>query len=104
VLLQPLYTVLENKYYLDWFNENVSGPAAHGHWEPVSGRRVIKGIIEGGVVNASWKLVNLISKGRQAHADGLPLPLRIGHAGRFVPVPHILRLARQVRRTIKWVC
>jgi NADH-quinone oxidoreductase subunit L len=55
-VLQPLYTVLENKYYLDWFNENVLAKAARG-----LGMAFWKGgdqaIIETGVVNASWKLV-----------------------------------------------
>src|SRR6478735_5994849 len=27
---QPIYTLLENKYYMDWFNENVLAPAARG--------------------------------------------------------------------------
>jgi NADH-quinone oxidoreductase subunit L len=55
-VLQPLYTILENKYYLDWFNENVLAKAARG-----LGTAFWKGgdqaIIETGVVNASWKLV-----------------------------------------------
>jgi NADH-quinone oxidoreductase subunit L len=25
---EPVYTLLENKYYMDWFNENVLAPAA----------------------------------------------------------------------------
>ena len=59
--LQPLYTILENKYYLDWFNENVLAKGARGlgigFWKGGD-----QGIIEGGVVNASWKLVGLVSK------------------------------------------
>lgn len=58
--LKPLVTVLENKYYMDWFNENVLAKAARGLgiglWK--GGDR---GVIEGGVVNASWKLVGLIA-------------------------------------------
>ncbi|MBL0942928.1 MAG: NADH-quinone oxidoreductase subunit L [Hydrogenophaga sp.] len=58
--LKPLITILENKYYLDWFNENVLARGARalgvGLWK--GGDR---GVIEGGVVNASWKLVGLIS-------------------------------------------
>ena len=53
-------TVLENKYYMDWFNENVLARGARalgvGLWK--GGDR---GVIEGGVVNASWKLVGAIS-------------------------------------------
>ena len=59
--LQPLYTILENKYYLDWFNENILAKGARGlgigFWKGGD-----QGIIEGGVVNASWKLVGLVSK------------------------------------------
>ena len=58
--LSPLVTVLENKYYLDWFNENVLARGARalgtGLWK--GGDR---GVIEGGVVNASWKLVGWVS-------------------------------------------
>jgi NADH-quinone oxidoreductase subunit L len=58
--LKPVVNVLENKYYMDWFNENVLARAARGLgvglWK--GGDR---GVIEGGVVNASWKLVGLIS-------------------------------------------
>jgi len=47
--LKPLITVLENKYYLDWFNENVLARGARalgvGLWK--GGDR---GVIEGGVV------------------------------------------------------
>lgn len=59
--LKPLHTVLENKYYLDWFNENVLAKAARGlgicFWKGGD-----QGLIEGAVVNASWKLIGLISK------------------------------------------
>ena len=58
--LKPLVTVLENKYYLDWFNENVLARGARGLgiglWK--GGDR---GVIEGGVVNASWKIVGLVA-------------------------------------------
>jgi NADH-quinone oxidoreductase subunit L len=56
---QPLYTVLENKYYFDWFNENVlaRGARALGAllWEND------KKVIDGTLVNGSWKVVGLIS-------------------------------------------
>ena len=58
--LKPLITVLENKYYLDWFNENVLARGARalgvGLWKGGD-----QGLIEGGVVNASWKVVGLFS-------------------------------------------
>ena len=58
--LRPLVVVLENKYYLDWFNENVIARATmllgQGLWK--GGDR---GLIEAGVVNMSWKLVGRIA-------------------------------------------
>jgi len=58
--LQPIYTLLENKYYLDWFNENVLARGARGLgiglWKVGD-----RAIIDGGIVNGSWKLVGWIS-------------------------------------------
>ncbi len=58
--LRPLVVVLENKYYMDWINENILAKAARGLgiglWK--GGDR---GIIEGAVVNLSWKLVGLMA-------------------------------------------
>ena len=58
--VMPIYTLLENKYYMDWFNENVLARGARGlgqfFWDKGD-----KGIIEGGFVNGSWKLVGAIS-------------------------------------------
>ncbi len=58
--LQPVYTLLENKYYMDWFNENVLAPAARGlgtvFWQ-VGDQK----IIDGAVVNGSWRVVAWVS-------------------------------------------
>jgi NADH-quinone oxidoreductase subunit L len=58
--LRPLVVVLENKYYMDWINENVIAKAARGIgiglWK--GGDR---GLIEGAVVNLSWKIVGFVS-------------------------------------------
>ena len=55
----PIYTLLENKYYLDWFNENVlaRGARALGGllWEND------KKVIDGTLVNGSWKVVRIFS-------------------------------------------
>ena len=57
---QPIYTLLENKYYLDWFNENILARGARllgtGLWKVGD-----QAIIDGAVVNGSWKLVGLLS-------------------------------------------
>ncbi len=56
----PIYTLLENKYYLDWFNENVLAHGARGLglglWKVGD-----QAIIDGAVVNGSWKLVGWVS-------------------------------------------
>ena len=53
---QPIYTLLENKYYLDWINENIIARGARalgvGLWKGGD-----QAIIDGAVVNGSWKLV-----------------------------------------------
>ncbi len=58
--LRPLQTLLENKYYLDWFNENVLARGARGLgsllWR-VGDQR----LIDGTLVNGSWKLVGAFS-------------------------------------------
>jgi NADH-quinone oxidoreductase subunit L len=58
---KPLHTLLENKYYIDKFNENVLARGARGlgigFWKGGD-----QGIIETGLVNASWKLIRLFSK------------------------------------------
>ncbi|WP_028600812.1 NADH-quinone oxidoreductase subunit L [Ottowia thiooxydans] len=59
-MFQPIYTLFENKYYLDWFNENVIARGARvlgtGLWK--GGDRAL---IDGFFVNGSWKLVGWIS-------------------------------------------
>ena len=56
----PVYTLLENKYYLDWFNENVLARGTRmlgtGLWK-VGDQKVIDGTL----VNGSWKLVAWVS-------------------------------------------
>jgi NADH-quinone oxidoreductase subunit L len=60
--VQPVYTLLENKYYLDWFNENVlaRGSRALGTLLWKGGDQAI---IDGALVNGSWKLVRWVSSG-----------------------------------------
>ena len=54
--VQPLYTLLENKYYMDWFNENVLARGARalgtGLWKGGD-----QAVIDGVLVNGAWKLV-----------------------------------------------
>ncbi|MGC4080416.1 MAG: NADH-quinone oxidoreductase subunit L [Rubrivivax sp.] len=58
--LKPLRTVLENKYYMDWFNEHVLAAGARligtGLWK---GGDV--GIIDGAIVNGSAKTVGVLA-------------------------------------------
>ena len=59
-MFRPLYTVLDNKYYMDWFNENVLARAARG-----LGVGLWKGgdqaVIDGTLVNGSARLVGVFA-------------------------------------------
>jgi len=56
----PVYRLLDNKYYLDWFNENVLARATRafgtGLWKGGD-----QALIDGALVNGSWKVVGRIS-------------------------------------------
>jgi len=58
--LSGVYTVLENKYYADWFNEQVLARVArclgHGLWQKGD-----RGLIDGVAVNGSVRLVGWIA-------------------------------------------
>jgi NADH-quinone oxidoreductase subunit L len=58
--VMPLYTLLENKYYLDWINENILARGARalgtGLWK--TGDQML---IDGVLVNGSWKVVAWVS-------------------------------------------
>ncbi len=57
----PIYTLLENKYYMDWFNENVLARGARllgtGLWKGGD-----QALIDGTLVNGSWKVVAWVSR------------------------------------------
>ncbi len=59
-IFHPVFTLLENKYYLDWFNENVLARGARmlgtGLWK-FGDQKVIDGLF----VNGSWKVVGWVS-------------------------------------------
>ncbi len=59
-LLRPVAVVLENKYYMDWINENILARLARGIgvglWKVGD-----QALIDGAVVNGSWKLVGLVA-------------------------------------------
>jgi len=56
----PVFNLLENKYYLDWINENILARGARmlgaGLWKVGD-----QTIIDGFFVNGSWKLVGWVS-------------------------------------------
>jgi NADH-quinone oxidoreductase subunit L len=58
--VMPVFNVLENKYYLDWFNENILARGARllgmGLWKGGD-----KALIDGLLVNGSWKVVGLLA-------------------------------------------
>lgn len=59
-MAQPIYTLLENKYYLDWINENILARGTRalgmGLWKGGD-----QAIIDGALVNGSWKLVGKVA-------------------------------------------
>ena len=56
----PLYKLLENKYYLDWINENVLARGARG-LGTVLWKVGDQFLIDGLLVNGSWKVVGRLS-------------------------------------------
>jgi NADH-quinone oxidoreductase subunit L len=56
----PVFTLLENKYYLDWINENILARGARalgtGLWKGGD-----QAVIDGTLVNGSWKVVGWVS-------------------------------------------
>jgi NADH-quinone oxidoreductase subunit L len=58
--LRPLIVVLENKYFMDWINENILAKGARGLgvglWK-VGDRAIIDGFF----VNGAWKVVGKVS-------------------------------------------
>ena len=59
-MFKPVYTLLENKYYLDWFNENVLARGARGLGTALWKNGDQK-LIDGTLVNGSWKLIGWVS-------------------------------------------
>ena len=59
-MFQPIYQLLDNKYYMDWINENIVARGARwvgtGLWK--GGDQTL---IDGAVVDGSWKLVGRVS-------------------------------------------
>ena len=56
----PLYRLLENKYYLDWFNENVLARGARALGDKLWSRGD-RDLIDGWVVNGSWKSIGRLA-------------------------------------------
>jgi NADH-quinone oxidoreductase subunit L len=56
----PIYNLFENKYYMDWINENILARGARalgmGLWKGAD-----QSLIDGSIVNGSWKLVGAVS-------------------------------------------
>jgi NADH-quinone oxidoreductase subunit L len=77
----PVYTLLENKYYLDWINENIIARGARalgtGLWKVGD-----QTVIDGAVVNGSWKLVgwvaSIVRKGQTGYLYHYALVMILG--------------------------
>ena len=65
----PIYRLLENKYYLDWFNENVVARGVRalgtGLWKGGD-----QGVIDGLVINGSWRTVGRVAGRLRAMQTG----------------------------------
>ena len=59
-IFHPVYVLLENKYYLDWINENILARGARalgvGLWKGGD-----QALIDGVLVNGSWKIVGWVA-------------------------------------------
>ncbi|MDT0138836.1 NADH-quinone oxidoreductase subunit L [Acidovorax sp. PRC11] len=59
-ICMPIYVLFENKYYLDWINENIIARGARalgmGLWKGGD-----QALIDGAVVNGSWKVVGWVA-------------------------------------------
>jgi len=56
----PVFTLLDNKYYMDWFNENVLAAGARG-LGIVLWKAGDQTLIDGACVNGSWRIVGWFS-------------------------------------------
>jgi NADH:ubiquinone oxidoreductase subunit 5 (subunit L)/multisubunit Na+/H+ antiporter MnhA subunit len=98
--------LLENKYYLDWINENILARELArlgvGLWKVGD-----QAIIDGGVVNGSWKLVGAILAWCAGFSRALSVPLRLGDDPGCVRADDVgflgrlLHATHQVRRKTK---
>ena len=59
-MFRPVYVLLENKYYMDWINENILARGARllgtGLWKGGD-----QAVIDGTLVNGSWKVVGWVA-------------------------------------------
>ena len=59
-IFNPIYVLLENKYYMDWFNENVLARGVRllgvGLWKGGD-----QALIDGLLVNGSWKVTGWVA-------------------------------------------
>jgi NADH:ubiquinone oxidoreductase subunit 5 (subunit L)/multisubunit Na+/H+ antiporter MnhA subunit len=101
--VQPIYTLLDNKYYMDWFNENVLARGARalgtGLWKGGD-----QAVIDGAIVNGSWKLVGRWRRSGALVPVGLPVPLRAGDDPWRVCADDVFRVVQQVGEQEKWDC
>jgi len=58
--MSPIYKLLDNKYYMDWFNENILAAGARG-LGVVLWKVGDQAIIDGACVNGSWRIVGWFS-------------------------------------------
>ena len=73
-VLAPVVRVLENKYYMDWINEHILARLARmlgtGLWKGGD-----QALIDGAVVNGSWRLVGVVSDRKSTRLNSSHIPL-----------------------------
>jgi NADH-quinone oxidoreductase subunit L len=79
--VMPVFNLLENKYYLDWINENILARGARalgvGLWKVGD-----QAVIDGTLVNGSWRLVgwlsSIVRKGQSGYLYHYALVMILG--------------------------
>jgi NADH-quinone oxidoreductase subunit L len=82
--LKPLVTVLENKYYFDWFNENVLARGARalgsGLWKG-GDMALIDGVLVNGSANSVGRLAGVVRQWQTGHLYQYALVMVLGIFG-----------------------
>ena len=92
--------MLENKYYLDWFNENILARGARalgtGLWKGGD-----QAVIDGTLVNGSWKVVGWISGVVRKLQSGMLYDYALGDDHGHFCAHDVFRIAKQMTMNVR---